>query len=58
MNAVFTTQIELDDRGVAWLCGTGTKVKEIVLDKIAHDGVRMRCMINTRICPWHRFTLL
>ena len=36
MTAVFTTQIKLDDRGVAWVSGTGTKVKEIVLDKIAY----------------------
>lgn len=35
MTAVFSTQIELDGRGVAWVAGTGVKVAEIVLDKIA-----------------------
>ncbi len=33
--APFTTQIELDDQGRAWIAGTGVKVKEIVLDKLA-----------------------
>ena len=36
MTAVFTTKIEIDSRGVAWLAGTRTKVKEVVLDKLAH----------------------
>ena len=36
MTAVFTTQIELDDRGVAWIASTRVKVIEVVLDKIAH----------------------
>ena len=36
MIAAFATQIELDHRGVAWVRGTGTKVKEIVLDKLAY----------------------
>ena len=36
MTAAFTTQIELDDRGIAWIAGTKVKVFEIVLDKIAH----------------------
>ena len=36
MTASFTTQIELDARGVAWLAGTKVKVLEVVLDKIAH----------------------
>jgi uncharacterized protein (DUF433 family) len=35
LTAVFSTQIELDGRGVAWVAGTGVKVAEIVLDKIA-----------------------
>jgi uncharacterized protein (DUF433 family) len=34
--AVFTTQIELDDQGIAWLGGTKMKVAEVVLDKIAY----------------------
>jgi uncharacterized protein (DUF433 family) len=36
MTAVFSTQIELDDDGVAWIGGTRTKVIEVVLDKMAH----------------------
>ena len=36
MTAVFTTQIELDDRGVAWIGGTEVKVVEVVLDKTAY----------------------
>ena len=35
MTAAFTTQIELDDRGIAWIAGTRVKVLEVVLDKIA-----------------------
>ena len=38
--AVSTTvvsQIEVGDRGVAWIAGANTKVIEIVLDKIAYD---------------------
>jgi uncharacterized protein (DUF433 family) len=31
-----TSQIEVDDRGVAWITGAKTKVTEVVLDKIAH----------------------
>jgi uncharacterized protein (DUF433 family) len=37
LTAAFATQIELDDRGVAWISGTKLKVTEVVLDKIA-DG--------------------
>jgi uncharacterized protein (DUF433 family) len=36
MSAGLTTQIELDARGVAWVAGANTKVKEIVLDKLAY----------------------
>jgi len=36
VTAVFTTKIELDPSGVAWVEGTGTKVIEIVLDKLAY----------------------
>jgi len=35
VTAVFTTQIELDAGGVAWIGGTKVKVTEVVLDKIA-----------------------
>src|SRR3989442_4214751 len=31
-----TTQIEVDGTGIAWIVGTNTKVKEIVLDKLAY----------------------
>ncbi len=36
MTATFATQIELDDRGVAWISGTKVKVVEVVLDKTAY----------------------
>ena len=36
MTAAFTTQIELDGQGVAWIGGTKVKVIEVVLDKIAN----------------------
>jgi len=38
MVASFATQIELDDRGVAWIAGTKVKVVEVVLDKIANGS--------------------
>ena len=38
MNATFATQIELDDRGIAWIAGTKVKVTEVVLDKIAYGS--------------------
>jgi len=38
MTAFFTTQIELDDRGVAWIAGTKVKVAQVVLDKIAYGS--------------------
>src|ERR1043165_2776393 len=31
-----TTHIQFDDRGVAWIDGTNTKVLEVALDMIAH----------------------
>src|SRR5437867_13262110 len=31
-----TTRIEIDATDVAWIAGTNTKVKEIVLDKLAY----------------------
>src|SRR5260370_36720701 len=34
--AVVTTQIKLDDRGIAWIGGTKVKVTEVVLDKVAY----------------------
>src|ERR1700745_668754 len=36
MSTGMTTQIEIDARGVAWVAGANTKVKEIVLDKLAY----------------------
>src|SRR5437870_1516826 len=36
MTAVFTTHIEVDGQGVAWIGGARVKVIEIVLDKIAY----------------------
>src|SRR5215475_14491346 len=38
MTATFATQIEIDDRGVAWIAGTKVKVIEVVLDKIAYGS--------------------
>ena len=38
MTGSFTTQIEIDDRGVAWIAGTRVKVLEVVLDKIAYGS--------------------
>ena len=36
MTAVFTTQIDLDSQGVAWISGANVKITEVVLDKIAY----------------------
>ncbi|MGO9258599.1 MAG: DUF433 domain-containing protein [Bryobacteraceae bacterium] len=36
MTAVFATQIELDERGIAWIGGTKVKVIEVLLDKMAY----------------------
>jgi uncharacterized protein (DUF433 family) len=36
VTAVFATQIELDERGIAWIGGTRVKVTEVVLDKMAY----------------------
>jgi len=38
VTATFATQIELDDRGIAWIAGTKVKVVEVVLDKIAYGS--------------------
>jgi uncharacterized protein (DUF433 family) len=38
VTAAFTTQIELDDRGIAWIAGTKVKVVEVVLDKMAYGS--------------------
>src|SRR3989441_12414050 len=38
MSTGLTTQIEIDARGVAWAAGANTKVKEIVLDKLAYGS--------------------
>ena len=38
MTVTFATQIELDDRGVAWIAGTKVKVTEVVLDKIVYGS--------------------
>ncbi len=35
MTSVTTSHINLDDRGVAWIDGTQTKVKEVVIEKLA-----------------------
>jgi uncharacterized protein (DUF433 family) len=38
VTATFLTQIELDDREIAWISGTKVKVIEVVLDKIAYGS--------------------
>jgi uncharacterized protein (DUF433 family) len=38
VTATFTTRIELDERGAAWIAGTKVKVVEVVLDKIAYGS--------------------
>lgn len=38
MTATLATQIELDDRGIAWIAGTKVKVTEVVMDKIAYGS--------------------
>jgi uncharacterized protein (DUF433 family) len=38
VTTTFATQIELDDRGTAWIAGTKVKVTEVVLDKIAYGS--------------------
>ena len=38
MVAVLNSLIEIDEKGIAWICGANTKVVEVVLDKIAHDS--------------------
>jgi uncharacterized protein (DUF433 family) len=38
VTATFATQIDLDDRGIAWIVGTKVKVIEVVLDKIAYGS--------------------
>ena len=37
MATTMAPHIRLDDRGVAWIDNTNTKVREVVLDKLAHD---------------------
>ena len=36
MTATFSTQIEIDAQGVAWIAGTKVKVIEVILDKVSH----------------------
>ena len=36
MPITVTSQIEIDDQGVAWIVGANTKVVEVVLDKMAY----------------------
>jgi uncharacterized protein (DUF433 family) len=38
VTTTFATQMELDDRGMAWIAGTKVKVTEVVLDKIANGS--------------------
>src|SRR6266699_2343225 len=36
MATTVSTQIEIDEQGVAWITGANVKVIEVALDKIAH----------------------
>ena len=36
VRATFTTQIEIDEQGVARIAGTNIKVVEVVMDRLAH----------------------
>ncbi|MFN0106203.1 MAG: DUF433 domain-containing protein [Bryobacteraceae bacterium] len=36
MTTVFTTQIEIDANGVAWIGGTRVKVIEVIVERMAH----------------------
>lgn len=36
VRAIFTTQIEIDEQGVARIAGTNIKVVEVVMDRLAH----------------------
>lgn len=36
MATSITTQLEVDENGVAWITGANTKVIEVVLDKLAY----------------------
>jgi hypothetical protein len=56
VTTTLATQIELDDRGVAWIGGTKVKVTEVVLDKIAYGWSPEEIIFNTRIFHWLRFT--
>ena len=56
MTATFATQIELDDRGVAWIAGTKVKVTEVVLDKIAYGSSPEEITFNTLISHWLKST--
>ncbi|MEP7338292.1 MAG: DUF433 domain-containing protein [Acidobacteriota bacterium] len=38
MTIQLKTQIELDERGVAWVSGTKVKVIEVATDKLAHGS--------------------
>jgi uncharacterized protein (DUF433 family) len=38
VTTTLATQIELDDRGVAWIAGTRVKITEVVRDKVAYGS--------------------
>ncbi len=38
MPTLAVSQIEIDDRGVAWVSGAKTKVIEVVIDKLTHGS--------------------
>src|SRR5436190_1093929 len=56
MPTAVNAHIRVDDRGVAWIDETRTKVIEVALDQIAH-GWREKSIISIRTCRWASFTL-
>jgi len=51
MTAIFATQIELDERGIAWIAGTKVKVIEVVMDKIAYTSTELRSRARVPAMP-------
>jgi len=51
VTTTFATQIEFDDRGVAWIAGTKVKVAEVVLDKIAYGSSPEEIQFQHRLKP-------
>ncbi|HXJ92269.1 MAG TPA: hypothetical protein VMT20_05250 [Terriglobia bacterium] len=57
VSTLVASQIEVDDRGVAWITGANTKVTEVVLDKIAHGWSPEEMHLQHPTSRSHRYTL-